>query len=134
MAASSRKEIVDIAALVEDWAWDYFRKKATKKQLKLISQELIAQEIDWKRVLFSHAAPVYEPEPPKIGSGKPMHNTLFYTTYTNKTDSKQRYTFKAERTSRSSCTVAIEQGFMQGVEANIKIGTPWEIFEANVGT
>lgn len=131
--ATERKELVDITSLVENWAWDYFQRKATKKQLSLMSQELISLETDWKRVQFSHAAPKFVPEPPKIGTGKPTQNTLFYTTFTNKTDNKQRYTFKAERTTRSSCTVVIEKGFTQSMETNIKISTPWEILEANAG-
>ena len=95
---------VDIQALVEDWAIDYFRRKATRKERRLLDQELIRQEVDWRRVQFAHDDAVYEPEPPSPGASAaepPMPNVLFQTTFANRTDREQTYSFRAERTTRS---------------------------------
>ena len=40
-----------------------------------------------------------------------QNNVLFVTTFSNKTDRPQTYSFKTERTTRSSCMVEVEQGF-----------------------
>ena len=62
---------VDVEGLVTDWAWDYFRRKATSEEKKLIEKELIRLDIDWKRVRFTHQTPAFDPEPPTPGSGTP---------------------------------------------------------------
>jgi len=59
---------VDIQTLVEDWALDYFRRKATRKERRLLDQDFIRQELDWRRVQFTHDDAVYEPQPPSPGS------------------------------------------------------------------
>ena len=124
---------VDIEGLIKDWAWDYFRRKAGRKERKLLEKDLVGMEIDWKRVKFTHEPPVYEPAPPKPGTGKPINNVLFNTNFTNKTDKPQTYTFKTTRTTRSSCTVEIENTYTLGMETSIKLATPCEIFEVNAG-
>ncbi len=125
---------VDLEDLVERFAKDFFKRKAdSRKEKKIVQNERLGVLIDWKRVRFQHDPPVYAPEPPTAGSGTPINNCLFHTTFANKTDSAQTYNFKAERTTRSSCEVTIEQGFTQGYEVSIKLATPCEIFEANAG-
>ena len=104
---------IDIQSIIEEWAKDYFKRKGSKKERKLLEQEQIQMEIDWRRVKFVHDEAKYEPEPPTPGSGRPTQNVLFNTTFTNKTERAQTYTFRTERTTRSSCTVAIEQGYTQ---------------------
>jgi hypothetical protein len=113
MDSSSGRSKVDIQGVIEDWAKSYFRRKASKKEKKLFDQDQIQLEIDWRRVKFVHDEAVYEPEPPAPGSGKPSQNVLFNTTFTNKTDGAQTYTFRTERTTRSSCSVVVEQGYTQ---------------------
>jgi len=126
---------VDIQGLVEDWATDFFRRKATRKERKLLDQEYIRQEVDWRRVQFTHDDAVYEPEPPKPGAAgqTPTSNVLFQTTFANRTDREQTYTFRAERTTRSTCSVTVEQACTTGVEVGITLSTPFEILEANAG-
>lgn len=124
---------VDIQGLIEDWAKDYFRRKGTKKERKLMEQDQVMMEIDWKRVKFVHEDAVYEPEPPAPGRGHPTQNVLFNTTFTNKTDQVQKYTFRTERTTRSSCSVVVEQACTTGVELSVKLTTPCQILEANAG-
>lgn len=132
-AASASKVKVDIHALIEDWAKEYFRRKGTKKEKKLLEQDNVHMELDWTKVKFVHDDAVYAPEPPAPGAGKPTQNVLFNTTFTNRTDKPQTYTFRTERTTRSSCSVAIEQGYTKGLEMNIKLTTPCQVLEANAG-
>ncbi|ELU08575.1 hypothetical protein CAPTEDRAFT_134512 [Capitella teleta] len=124
---------VDLSALVEDWALTHFRRRATRKERKLLEQDMIMMDVDWKRVDFQHMEPTYDPEPPTPGKGTPINNILFHTSFTNKTDHQQTYTFKTERTTRSTCAVQIEQGYTQGVETSVKLATPCGILEANAG-
>ena len=124
---------VDLGALVEDWALTHFRRKASRKERRLLEQDLISMQVDWKRVNFHHHAPKYDPEPPSAGTGTPINNVLFRTSFTNKTDNPQTYTFRTERTTRSSCCVEIEQGYTQGIETSVKLATPGGILEANAG-
>lgn len=77
--STTSKTKVDIQSLVEDWAIDYFRRKATRKERRLLEQELISREVDWKRVTFVHDDAVYDPEPPSPGAAAqaPTPNVLF---------------------------------------------------------
>lgn len=124
---------VDLSALVEDWALTHFRRRANRKERRLLEQDFINMEVDWKRVEFDHHEPKYVPEPPTPGQGIPINNILFHTSFTNKTEHPQTYTFKTERTTRSTCTVEIEQGYTQGFETSVKLQTPCGIMEANAG-
>ena len=126
---------IDIQGIVEDWAWDYFRRKTSgeRKLKKLLEKEYISMEIDWKRVKFEHGPPEYKPAPRKAGSGTPINNVLFETTFVNKTKKTQNYSFRTERVTKSSCEVQIEEGYTQGYEMSVTLKTPCEIFEANAG-
>ena len=138
MAATSGKtklHKVDIQTLVESWAIDYFRRKATRKERRLLDQDFIRTEVDWRRVQFNHDDAVYEPEPPSPGAAGQTStpNVLFQTTFANRTDREQTYTFRAERTTRSTCSVSVEQACTTGVEVGMKLTTPGQILEANAG-
>lgn len=123
----------DIQRVVEEWARDYFERKASRSERRLITKEYVNIQVDWKRVNFNDEEPVYDPEPPKAGTGTPKHNVLFHTTFSNKTDKPQKYHFETQRSTRSSCTVEVEKGFTRGVEMSINLKTPGEIMEANAG-
>ncbi|CAH1778108.1 unnamed protein product [Owenia fusiformis] len=126
---------VDIQSHIEDWAWNKFLKDPTRKERKLYDQQLVAMELDWKRVKFHDSPPVYDPEAsaPGARTGVPTANVLFCTTFMNKTQDAQTYSFKSERTTRSSCTIEVENGYTMGMEMSVKLATPCEIFEANAG-
>ena len=123
----------DIQRVVEEWAKDYFERKANRSEKKIIAKDYLAVEVDWKRVKFIDEEPVYDPHPPKVGAGTPKHNILFHTTFSNKTDKVQKYHFETVRTTKSSCTVEIEKGYTKGVEMSVTLKTPGEILEANAG-
>src|SRR6218665_326336 len=124
---------VDLENLIDRWARDYFDRNVPSKEKKLMKQGLVALEIDWKRVKFVHDEAEYSPAPPAPGKGTPTNNVLFNTSFTNHTEYPQKYTFRTQRTTRSSCTIAVEQGYVTGVEMNVKLSTPCEILELNAG-
>ena len=125
--------VVDLQSIVEDWAKEYFMRKADKKEQRRFDKGTIVMDTDWRRVRFYHEEPKYEPEVPKPGTGKPTLNTLYQTSFTNKTDNNQTYNFNAQRSTRSECTVEIEESFTKGVAMEVKLATPCEIMEANAG-
>ena len=86
---------VDIEALVEQWAKDYFLRKASSaKERKIVEKDRLNVQVDWRKVQFRHNPPEYTPTPPKVGEGSHTPNTLFQATFKNKTDKKQTYNFK----------------------------------------
>ena len=125
---------LELDKVVDAYAKDYFRRKMTGwREKRLFAADNVGIKIDWKRVRFLHSEPRYEPEPPKPGTGVPVANCLFHTTYTNRTDGEQTYNFKAERSTRSTCTVELEQSYTEGYDVGITLKTPGEILEANLG-
>lgn len=135
MASKGKKKAkVDIEGLVMDWAKDYFVKKATTRKLKkLLAKDYINIDIDWKRVDIEQGTPEYDPAPPKPGDGLKCNNVLFHTTFDNKSDLAQTHTFQCERSTRTSCTVEVEQTVTKGMDCSFKLAAPEELFEANVG-
>lgn len=126
---------VNIQGIVEDWAYDYFHRRASRSERNLLKKDYIDVEIDWKRVRFIHDDPIYDPEPSGSSSSKPLpvSNLLFSTEFTNRTDASQMYSFRADRTTRSSCSVVIEQCYTFGVDMNVRLATPNDLLELNVG-
>ena len=126
---------VELEKIVESFAKDYFKNRIASgwRERRLFAQGNVGVKLDWKRVIFIHSEPRYDPEPPKPGAGSPVSNCLFHTTYTNKTNKPQTYNFKAERSTRSTCNVELEQSYTEGYEVGITLKTPCEILEANVG-
>lgn len=63
----------------------------------------------------------------------PSTSVLFQTSFNNNTDCTQKYTMRTEKTTRNSMTTEMEKGVTKGIEMGLKLETPCEIFEANVG-
>lgn len=124
---------INIDEIVEDWAHDYFLRRASRSERNLLKKDHIDVQIDWKRVRFVHDDPAYDPEPSTGRSSLPVSNLLFSTEFTNRTDATQTYSFRADRTTRSSCTVVIEQCYTFGVDMNIRLATPCDLLELNAG-
>ena len=83
------KVIVDIEELIENWAMDHFRDKATRKEKRLLKNGHVGLEIDWRRVQVTQDQPKYTPEPPKPDITAGLPSVLFSTTYTNRTEERQ---------------------------------------------
>lgn len=58
---------------------------------------------------------------------------LFQTKFTNNTGDDQEYTMKTEKTTTSTCSTEIENGWTKTWEMGINLKTPCEVFEANAG-
>jgi len=129
--AGVQERKLDLKEIIENYALELFHRKATKKEKKLTEKDYVEVTIEWKRVIIEADPPVYDPEPKEQGT--PKANILFSTSFTNKTDHSQRYSFQANRVTHSSCTVTIEKAVTTGVEMNFKLQTPCQIFEANAG-
>jgi len=129
--AGVQERKIDLKEIIDSYALELFHRKATKKEKKLIEKNYVEVNIDWKRVIMERDAPVYDPEPKEQGS--PKVNVLFSTSFANKTENSQRYSFQAHRVTHSSCTVTVEKAVTTGVEMNFKLQTPCQIFEANAG-
>ncbi|XP_064629371.1 uncharacterized protein LOC135488649 [Lineus longissimus] len=126
---NDKKDLINLDDIVEEWALDRFRKFATKKQAK-IPKEALHMEINWKLVNFTHSEPDYK-DAQKVA--KPMSKVLFKTHFTNDTDNEQNYSFKMERTTRSTCHVEFEEGYTVGHEVSISLKLPQEVVTANAG-
>jgi hypothetical protein len=123
------KDLVSLDDVIEDWAMDMFKVTANKKQAK-IPKDALEKTISYKRVRFDHDGPNYEDER-KVA--KPMSQVLFKSHFTNNTDTDQDYSFKTERTTRSTCEVYYEEGYTIGQEVSVTLKTPCEVFEASAG-
>lgn len=131
--ASKKSEKDNLEVAIKNWARKHFENNASCKERSLLKNEAIAMDIDWKRVRFDDDPPVYTPQPPLPGTGISTNHVLFNTTFTNRTDHEQNFSFKTERTTRSSCTVEVEQGCVTGAEMSVKLTTPCEFLEINAG-
>ncbi len=126
---ASASEPTDIETIVRKWAWEMFDYTKTKEQSR-IPKESLHMSVNWKRVRFNHTDPVYD----DIAKPKaPKAQTLFRTYFSNNTNQDQEYSFKTERTTTSTCDVAIENGFTISEEMCVSLKTPCEVFEANAG-
>ncbi len=66
-------------------------------------------------------------------AGTPKVSVLFHTKFTNNTKDVQEYTLRTEKTTRSTCSTSVENGFTKGVDMSINLKTPCEILEVNAG-
>lgn len=131
------ENIVDLEDIVKGWSKEVFEITKRGAQSK-IPKEMLQFNINWKHVKFHFDEPQYEAVPQTFGGSalntpKFQPQVLFRTYFTNNTDFDQEYSFKTERTTRSSCTVCVESGFTRGFEFALKLATPCEIAEANAG-
>lgn len=125
----AKQELVSLDDIIEEWAMDMFKVTANKKQAK-IPKDCLAKTISYKRVRFEHVEPKYEDE---RRVSKPMSQVLFKSHFTNNTEQDQEYSFKTERTTKSTCEVLYEEGYTVGQEVSVTLKTPGEVFEANAG-
>ena len=83
------KVIIDIEELIENWALEHFRQKATRREKRLLKNGHVGLDLDWRRVRITQDDPHYTPEPPKPDTLKGLPSVLFSTTYTNRTAERQ---------------------------------------------
>lgn len=122
-------DIVDLEEIVKDWALKMFDVTKTKEQGR-IPKDNLEFTVNWKGVRSVHSEADFADA---VHAPSPKAQVLFKTFFTNNTNMEQEYSFKTERTTRSTCDVAVEKGVTIGQEMSIKLMTPCEVFEANAG-
>ncbi|EPB80096.1 hypothetical protein ANCCEY_00784 [Ancylostoma ceylanicum] len=89
-------------------------------QVLMIDQSASDEYRNKKNLSWINEEPQYTEFVP-VGA-KPY--TLFKSIYTNNTNRPQEYSFKTERTTESLCSIAREQGYTMGAEAELTLKTP----------
>uniref|UniRef100_A0A914ERM3 Uncharacterized protein n=1 Tax=Acrobeloides nanus TaxID=290746 RepID=A0A914ERM3_9BILA len=122
---------VDIDALLEEYAWKYFRdmvgiKKSGLENFRAFERDEAEFTINRKNLVVIHKDPGFS-NLQQLGAPKP--STIFKSVFTNSTSQQQAYSLKAERTSENTCGISREQGYMFGAEAELTLKTPCEIAE-----
>uniref|UniRef100_A0A915BEU0 Uncharacterized protein n=1 Tax=Parascaris univalens TaxID=6257 RepID=A0A915BEU0_PARUN len=130
----SSKDLVDLEALVINWAKQIFEVTKTKAEAR-ISKKYLQYNINWSHLFNESLEPVYTVagvDTKQVRQAK-EEQCLFKSTFTNTTEREQEYSFKTERSTRSTATVVVEKGVCRGVEMALKLKTPGEVVEANAG-
>lgn len=117
-----------------NWAKTIFDVTKTKNEAR-ISKRHLQYNINWSHMFNESLDPVYTVGGVDMKSVRQSKDEqcLFKSTFTNTTDREQEYSFKTERSTRSSATVVVEKGVCRGVEMALKLKTPCEVVEANAG-
>lgn len=134
VGSSSTKDLVDLEQIVLNWAKQIFDITKTKAEAK-IGKKHLQFNINWSHLLNECLDPTYTfggIDSRSVKQNK-EEQCLFKSTFSNTTDREQEYSFKTERSTRSSATVVVEKGICRGVEMALKLKTPCEVVEANAG-
>lgn len=117
-------EIVDIEEVVKNYAWNAFKKTATKSNLKY---EEVSMKVIWDRVTFEPSEPEYSaPRHLKHSST----NVIFESTFHNTTDKEQEHSLKAERTTTVMSTTNVSKGYTTGGNIGLSLAVPGDVFKA----
>ena len=110
---------------------ELFLRNAKPAHKKLNKKGLVGREVDWKRVRVDELPVKHNLS--RVTRAKPRTSTLFQTTFTNRTQGRQKYSFSTQRTTRSCCEVALERSVTRGSEFSLGLALPDEIVSANAG-
>ena len=134
MAASPSKytkaaDVIDLDEIVKKWASTMYDITKSKDQARIPKDDLVFT-VSWDRVHFTHNEPTFheQKKPPS-----PKSQVVFKTHFSNSTEIEQEYSFKTERTTSSTCEVHVERAVTTGMEMNLALKTPCEVFEAHAG-
>ncbi|VDN01001.1 unnamed protein product [Thelazia callipaeda] len=128
------KDLVDLEAVVINWAKQIFDVTKTKTEAK-IKKKHLQYNINWYHLFNESLETVYTiggVDAKNVKQSK-EEQCLFKSTFTNTTEREQEYSFKTQRSTRSTATVIIEKGLSRGIEMALKLKVPSEILEANAG-
>ena len=80
-------------------------------------------QVGWNYVEFTHR--IVKFHIPRDKSADDYRNlTLFRTKFVNSSDDKQRYTFRTERQTKSSCSLSVQKGYTLGASTNLEFALP----------
>lgn len=128
------KDLVDLEAIIRNWAKQIFEVTKTREEAK-INKKHLEYNINWSHVFNECREPRYTVLGVDTRYVRQSKNeqVLFKSTFTNSTEREQEYSFKTQRTTRSTATISIEKGVCRGMDMQLKLKTPCEIVEANAG-
>lgn len=88
-------------------------------------------EVDWEGLDITHRMPIdvsilTQPSADvHVAVSEPIRNVCLFTTeFTNESNETQNFTFKTERTTTSTCAIALQQGLKVGEKIDCKISLP----------
>lgn len=58
---------------------------------------------------------------------EPKGQVVFTTTFVNDTDEEHEYSFRTERTTKSTCEIEMSRGVTTGMELGLALKTPCEV-------
>lgn len=152
-------KFLNLEEVILNWAHAEYDKTATWRQRRLkmkhgSNNKVLQVTIDWSKVKCtdttvwrtlgddvsgsSDRGPAVGRLVPVAALGgamaaRPNTAILFQTSFANNTDDVQEYTLKTEKVTKSSAMSEVESGYTKGLEMGVKLTTPGEIFETNVG-
>lgn len=118
-------DVVDIEVILKDWAWTAFQ-IAHDKEAKKHKYNDVKLEVKWNRIDISCLEPEY------INKDRNVHEDsqiVFNSTYENCTSAPQDNSFTTERSTTSTCTIAVEKGFTKGINVELKFAIPNDLME-----
>ncbi|XP_067939145.1 uncharacterized protein [Watersipora subatra] len=121
--------ILDLDDYITEWAWKMFDAVKTKDEAK-ISKDQLQLQINWGRVRFQHGEPEYSDKQIPV---EPKGQVIFTTTFVNDTEVEHEYSFKTERSTKSTCEIEVSKGVTTGASMELTLKTPCEVFELNGG-
>ena len=121
------RDIIDIEEILKKWANSF---PLERDQKRLVADEILASDINWKHFKVSHEDAKYNDE---SQASVPKSHVLFAAMFTNNTDQDQVYNLKTERKTRSTCTLTVNRGHKFGYNVDIKLEPPNPIISANAG-
>lgn len=126
---AAKNSVVDIEAIIKQWALQMFKITRNKEQARIPVDDLLFN-VNWKKIKITHKSPDYEE---KTKPPEPKSQVLFKTSFRNNTEHEQEYSFKTERSTRSSCEVQIEKGVSYGEELGLSLTLPGDVLEVGCG-
>ena len=86
-------------------------------------QFYILSQVGWNYVDFTHKVVKFtKPKDKSVDDYRDL--TLFRTKFVNSSDDKQRYTFRTERQTKSSCSLSVQKGYTLGASTNLEFALP----------
>ena len=123
----NQAKVVDIERPLIEHAWE---KIASPTVLdKVLKDQRFELGIDWNYANFEHEFKRFKSRPvrdngPNEVIPKKESLCLFRTKYENETDRVQKFTFKTERSTKTTASVSITKGFQLGGKLNLNFGLP----------
>ncbi|XP_029656588.1 uncharacterized protein LOC115230588 [Octopus sinensis] len=120
--------IIDLEPLIKNWAWTEYQKSG--KDAKKHDYKNVLLKINWSHTEFTTFDLEYLNKERSKGQ---KSQVVFKSIYENNTKESQENSFTTERTTVSTCTTALTQGFSKGFNVELKLALPEDIMEVTTG-